>query len=150
MVVGRNKITFDSSQDWEELGYEKKKEWNAQIYSMKCWMSMPVKIVMLVLHHLLVIQPARDNLQMTSPWLQLWGAAIGWEDPVFCPMVGWAPLSCCKTFHMILVWRHQSFTSISWLKNNFLAVAFFVLFCYPPVQGYIHFSELNPQTEYIF
>ncbi len=36
MVVGRNKITFYSSQDWEELGYEKKKEWNAQIYSMKC------------------------------------------------------------------------------------------------------------------
>lgn len=49
---------------------------------------------LLVLHHILIIKPARDNALTTSPWLQLWGAAIGWEDPVSCPLVGWAPLSC--------------------------------------------------------
>lgn len=77
-------------------GTRLKKKGNTPVYSINTLdegRSQPRQFL-LVLHHILIIKPARDNPLTTSPWLQLWGAAIGWEDPVSRPMVGWAPLSC--------------------------------------------------------
>lgn len=76
---------------------------------------------MLARHLILSIQPARDSPLRTSPWLRLWGAAIGWEDPMSCPMVGWAPINLFKVLFVFTLmfslisdgWRWFSTPSVA-------------------------------------
>lgn len=55
----------------------------------------------------------------TSPWLQLWGAAIGWEDPVSCPMVGWAPLICWCLSDVTVLLRWMFFVYVLCSRSSF-------------------------------
>lgn len=78
---------------------------------------------MLARHLILPIQPARDNPLRTSPWLRLWGAAIGWEDPMSCPMVGWAPVNLFKVLFVFTL----TFPTITDGLRSFVLILFYAV-----------------------